>query len=181
MNDVVNLIRLKRDSDSAGLRELESQAKERFETMNLLLDSKWEDSSWLYLKKNQKILFEKLGGGDLPEELETLCKVFLVDVLWRQRFRSEPYCHSYITALTTTVKIWAEMNIETLSQINQNLYDATIVYLREKYAEPETNGVLLNKTVKYLNECNLLSANVDTKVIRKVLGNTDEYGRVLAS
>ncbi|UUO24654.1 hypothetical protein FGD67_16570 [Colwellia sp. M166] len=180
MNDVVNLIRLKRDADSAGLRELESQAKERFETMNLLLDSKWEDSYWLYLKKNQKILFEKLGSGDLPEELETLCKVFLVDVLWRQRFRSEPYSHSYITTLTNTVKIWAEMDVETLSQINQNLYDATIVYLREKYAEPETNGVLLNKTVKYLNECNLLNANVDTNVIRKVLGNADEYGRVLA-
>ena len=31
MNDVVNLIRLKRDADSVGLSELERETRERFE------------------------------------------------------------------------------------------------------------------------------------------------------
>ena len=180
MNDVVNLIRLKRDADSACLSELEHEARERFKKLEILLDSKWEDSSWLYLSKKNKVLFERLGGGELPEELQTVSKVFLVDILWRQRLRAEPYSNNYVTNLAVTFKIWGEMNVESLSQITQDLYDATIVYLRDKYAEPASTGVLLNKTIKYLNEQHLLNANIDTKVIRKVLGNTDEYGRVLA-
>lgn len=180
MNDVVNLIRLKRNADSVGLSELEREARERFEKLETLRGSKWEDSSWFYRSRKKKILFEKLGGGELPEELQKLSKVFLVDILWRQRLRAEPYSNSYVTNLAVTFKIWGEMNIEYLSQITQALYDATIVYLRDKYVEPASTGVLLNKTIKYLNEQHLLNANIDTKVISKALGNTDEYGRVLA-
>ena len=120
--------------------------------------SKWEDSSWFYRSRKNKILFEKLGGGELPEELQRLSKVFLVDILWRQRLRAEPYSSSYATNLAVTFKIWGEMNVESLSQITQDLYDATIVYLRDKYAEPASTGVLLNKTIKYLNEQHLLNA-----------------------
>jgi hypothetical protein len=180
MSEVINLIKLKRDAESASLALLEQQAKERFNSLVLFVNCEWNDSVWPYIKNSQKLKIQQIGGGELPVELATLSKVFLVDILWNQRFRREPYSHSYMTDVLTPMKIWAEMSIERLSDINQDSYDATIVYLRERYAEPQTAGVRVNKVINYLNDNNLLIAHVDALNIRKVLGNTDEQGRVLA-
>ena len=72
------------------------------------------------------------------------------------------------------------MGFEELSDLNQEAYDANIVYLRERYAEPATNGVSLNRVVAYLNDNHLLSAHIDTVNIHKALGKTDAFGRVQA-
>jgi hypothetical protein len=180
MSDVINLIKLKRNTERTTLTELEVQAKERFESMSLLVNCDWEDLQWSYLKQSQLIKFQLLGGGELPSELLILSKIFIVDVLWNQRLRAEPFSHSYITNIVIPFKIWAEMDIGLLADINQDAYDATINYLKTRYAEPQSVGVSLNKAVNYLNDNHLLMAHIDTTNIRKALGNTDEHGNVLA-
>lgn len=180
MDEVVNLIKLKRNSESLSLNELEVKAKKNFESLDLLLDSNWSSPSWQYIKRSKNIKFSKLNGEDMPVELERLSKIFIVNMLWNQRLKAEPYSHSYISSIHDTFKIWAEMGVSCLTQINQNLYDQTLSYLRERYADPESCGVRLNKVIRYLNESHLLIANIDTKIIRKALGNTDSHGRVLA-
>ncbi|TNZ34157.1 hypothetical protein CGK50_23685, partial [Vibrio parahaemolyticus] len=73
-----------------------------------------------------KLKFKSIGGGTLPIELSTLSKIFIVEVLWNQRLRGEPYSHSYIADLLNPFKVWAEMGIQELSELNQDSYDATI-------------------------------------------------------
>lgn len=180
MNDVVNLIKIKRNSDLASLAELEAQAQERFESLSLLVNCEWHDLQWPYLKANQLIKFELLGGGELPDEMVTLSKIFVVTVLWNQRLRAEPYSFSYMYDLVVPFKVWAEMGINQLADINQDAYDATINYLRSRYKEPESVGVRLNKVVNYLNDSHLLAAHVDTTNIRKTLGKTDAYGNIVS-
>lgn len=180
MSDVINLIRLKQETNSQSLTELEQQARERFESLPLIIGCDWDDGSWSYLKSNQNIKFQAIGGGELPKELVTFCKVYLVNMLWTQRLRAEPYSVSHIRSSIEPIKIWAEMGFEELSDLNQESYDANIVYLRERYAEPATNGVSLNRVVTYLNDNHLLNAHIDTVNIRKALGNTDAFGRVQA-
>ena len=180
MREVINLIKLKRDTESTSLAEHEQLAKKRFKSLVLVVQCEWHDSEWRYLKSSQKLKFQQIGGAELPVELATLSKVFLVDVLWNQRFRSEPYSHSYMIDLLTPFKIWTEMKLEHLSDIDQDSYHATIVYLRDRYAEPESYGVKVNKVVSFLNDNNLLNAHIDTLNIRKSLGKTDEQGRLLA-
>lgn len=180
MSDVINLIRLKKGTDALSLSELEQQAKERFESLPLIISCNWDDNSWSYLKLNQNIKFQMLGEGELPKELLTFSKVYLVNMLWNQRLRAEPYSFSHIRCSIEPIKIWAEMGFEELSDLNQEAYDANIVYLRDRYAEPATNGVSLNRVVTYLNDNHLLNVHIDTVNIRNALGNTDEFGRVQA-
>ncbi|ELL0571684.1 hypothetical protein Q6U63_000971 [Vibrio fluvialis] len=180
MSDVISLIRLRRGTNAQSLSELELQAKERFASLPLIVGCDWENDSWSYLKLSQKVHFKMLGGEPLPKELITLSKVFLVNILWNQRLRAEPYSFSHIRTSIEPIKIWAEMGFKLLSDINQEAYDALIVYLGERYAEPATNGVGLNRVINYLNDYHLLSANIDTVNIRKAFGNTDEFGRVQA-
>lgn len=180
MSNLINLIKLKRGTNTQSLSELEPQAKERFESLPLILGCAWEDDSWSYLKLSKKIHFKMIGGEPLPKELVTLSKVFLVNMLWNQRLRAEPYSFGHIIHSIEPIKIWAEMGFKQLSDINQEAYDALIVYLRGKYTEAATNGVSLNRVINYLNDYHLLSANIDTVNIRKALGNTDEFGRVQA-
>ncbi len=180
MSDVINLIRLKRDSSTESLSELEQQAKERFQSLPLIIYCSWDDVIWSYLKSSQKIKFQMLGGGELPKELIILSKVYLVNMLWHQRLRAEPYSFSHVKRSLEPIKIWAEMGFEQLSDIKQDTYDSVIVYLRERYREPATNGVSLNRIINYLNDNQLLNTHVDTLNIRKALGNIDEFGRVLA-
>ena len=180
MSDVINLIRLKQETNSQSLAELEQQARQRFESLPLIIGCDWNDVSWSYLKSNQNIKFQMIGGEELPESLATFCKVYLVNMLWTQRLRAEPYSFSHIKSSIEPIKIWAEMGFEELSDLNQEAYDANIVYLRERYAEPATNGVSLNRVVAYLNDNHLLSAHIDTVNIHKALGNTDAFGRVQA-
>lgn len=180
MSDVINLIKLKQGTNTQSLSELEQQAKERFESLPLIVGCVWGDDSWSYLKLNQKVLFKMIGGEPLPKELITLSKVFLVNMLWNQRLRAEPYSFSHVKNSIEPIKVWAEKGFKQLSDINQRAYDALIAYLGERYAEPTTNGVSLNRVINYLNDCHLLSSNIDTVNICKALGNTDEFGRVQA-
>ena len=180
MSDVINLIRLKQETNAQSLSELELQAKKHFASLPLIIDCDWDDDRWSYLKSSQKVNFQMLGGGELPKELVTLSKVYLVNMLWNQRLRAQPYSIGYIRSSIEPMKIWAEMGLKQLSNMNQETYDAIIVYLRDRYAQPETNGVSLNRVVNYLNDYHLLSTYIDTANIRKVLGNTDEFGRVQA-
>lgn len=180
MSNVLNLVRLKQETNSQSLSELEQQAKERFVPLSLIIGCDWDDGSWSYLKSNQNIKFQAIGGGELPKELVTFSKVYLVNILWNQRLRAEPYSFSHIKSLIEPIKIWAEMGFKRLSDINQEAYDVVIVYLRDRYAVPATNGVFLNRVVTYLNDNHLLNAHIDTVNIRKALGNTDAFGRVQA-
>lgn len=180
MTDVISLIRLKKGNNSQSLSELEQQAKKRFASLPLIVHGSWDDDRWSYLKPSQKIKFQMIGGEELTKSLATFCKVYLVNMLWIQRLRAEPYSLSHIRSSIEPIKIWAEMGFKQLSDLNQDVYDAIIVYLRERYAEPATNGACLNRIVNYLNDNHLLSAHIDTVNIRKVLGNTDEFGRLQA-
>ncbi|TOC83149.1 hypothetical protein CGJ76_23860, partial [Vibrio parahaemolyticus] len=180
MNELVNFIRLKRDSEGAQLAELEALSKVHFKSLDILCSGDWDDDEWSYLKVSDKLKFKSIGGGTLPIELSTLSKIFIVEVLWNQRLRGEPYSHSYIADLLNPFKVWAEMGIQELSELNQDSYDATIIYLRDRYTVSEPYGIKVNKVIKFLNDKNILNAHIDTHNIRKVLGNTDEYGKVLA-
>jgi hypothetical protein len=180
MSKVISLIKQKRDSESVSLAELEQQAKERFKSLALLVNCEWNDSEWRYKKGSQKVNFQQIGGENLPVEIAVLSKVFLVDILWKQRLRPEPYSYGYVADLLIPFKIWAEKGLEHLSDITQDTYHSTIVYLRDRYAEPAPYGVRVNKAVSFLNENNLLNAHIDTLNIQKSLGKTDEQGRVLA-
>ena len=84
MSDVINLIRLKQETNSQSLAELEQQARQRFESLPLIIGCDWNDVSWSYLKSNQNIKFQMIGGEELPESLATFCKVYLVNMLWTQ-------------------------------------------------------------------------------------------------
>lgn len=180
MSNLINLIKLKQGINTQSLSELEQQAKERFESLPLIAGSAWGDDSWSYLKLSQKVHFKMIGGEPLPKEFVTLSKVFLVNMLWNQRLRAEPYSFSHIRTSIEPIKIWAEKGFKQLSDINQDAYDALIVYLGERYAEPATNGMGLNRVINYLNDYHLLLTNIDTVNIRKALGNTDEFGRAQA-
>lgn len=180
MSDVVNFIRLKRDANFESLSELEKQAKERFELLPIFEQCNWQDDAWPYFKKSQQLRFEKIGGGELPQELVTLIKVYLVNLLWVQRLRAEPYSYSHVKRSIEPIKLWADMGIDKLSEIDQEAYDSTIAYLKDKYREPATNGGYLNRVVHYLNDSHVLNAYIDTQNIRKVLGNLSEYENTLA-
>ena len=66
MSDVINLIKLKQGTNTQSLSELEQQAKERFESLPLIVGCVWGDDSWSYLKLNQKVLF-KMKTGIKPD------------------------------------------------------------------------------------------------------------------
>ena len=180
MSEEEKLIKLKRDTENSSLVDLEVQAKERFKSLDLLVNCNWDDSEWSYLKKSKSLKFQRIGGGKLPVELETIGKIFVVNILWSQRLRAEPFAPSYISSMIKPLKIWAEMEVEKLADINQDFYDATIIYLRDRYAEPASVGVCVNRVIDYINNNNLLKVHIDTQNIRKALGSTDEQGRVLA-
>lgn len=180
MSEEEKLIKLKRDTENSSLVDLEVQAKERFKSLDLLVNCNWDDSEWSYLKKSKSLKFQRIGGGKLPVELETIGKIFVVNILWSQRLRAEPFALSYISSMIKPLKIWAEMEVEKLADINQDFYDATIIYLRDRYAEPASVGVCVNRVIDYINNNNLLKVHIDTQNIRKALGSTDEQGRVLA-
>lgn len=72
-------------------------------------------------------------------------KIFVVNVLWSQRLRAEPFAASYISSVVKPLKIWAEMEVEKLADISQDFYDATIVYLTDRYTDPSSVGVCVNR------------------------------------
>lgn len=84
MNELVNFIRLKRDSEGAQLAELEALSKVHFKSLDILCSGDWDDDEWSYLKVSDKLKFKSIGGGTLPIELSTLSKIFIVEVLWNQ-------------------------------------------------------------------------------------------------
>ena len=179
--DILNVVRFARGEGGNQLPELIKKSKKRFSQMDFFVGSKWSNQSWSYMHPKQNIYFSYAKNDEkrvpLPTELEVLAKVFMVDSLWAKRLRNEPYSFSVIRDYALPLKILAEMGVKALSEIQQDIYDRTIMFLLERYDEAEGPGRALNRFIKFINENYLVDALIDTKNIRKTLGKVDEHGR----
>lgn len=165
MNNIVNIKDKRTRSIAENYTNLCTQSRTRFSDLNAFNGQDFESNEWRYY--GETLYFSTIQGSrskkrlEWPDEIKETIKSFIVNQLWGTRTRKTPLSASRVTSLRHIGPYIIEAKGMKLEDFTHDLYSSIYNIILTHYNRPQAPLQDLNLYLRYLQQENLLTTQID--------------------
>jgi len=165
MNNIVNIKDKRTRSIAENYTNLCQQSRTRFSDLKAFNGQNFESNEWRYY--GETLYFSTIQGSrsnkrlEWPDEINKTIKSFIINQLWGTRTRKTPLSASRVISLRHIGPYIIEAKAMKIEDFTHDLYISIYNIILENYDRPQVPLQDLNLYLRYLQQENLLTTQID--------------------